>query len=101
MPSLNESLYSTPAAKRALKIHDKRIQIAESVRKQAGKSPMTFEQKMATAMTLENTARQLKVMESLNYGGATQPSSIGQYKRFALDMVGTLMPSLINKAVTC
>lgn len=100
MASLNESLYSTPAAKRALKIHDKRIQIAESVRQKAGLSPLTYEQKIATAVTLNNTARQLKVMsESLNYGGATQPSSIGQYKRFALDMVGTLIPSLIAPEV--
>lgn len=83
MASLNESLYSNPAAKRAMKIHEKRLQLAESVRQKVGKAPMTFEQRMATAMTLENTARQIKVMESLNYGGATQPSSIGQYKRFS------------------
>lgn len=99
MASLNESLYSTPAAKRALKLHSKRIAIAESVRQKAGKVPMTYEQKLATAVTLENTARHLKALESLNYGGATQPSSIGQYKRFALDMVGTVMPSLIAPEV--
>lgn len=99
MASLNESLYSTPAAKRALNIHAKRIAIAESVRKEAGKSAMTYEQKLATAVTLENTARQLRVMESLNMNGATQPSSIGQYKRFALDMVGTVVPSLIAPEV--
>lgn len=99
MPSLNESLYSSPAAKRALNIHAKRIAMAESLRKEHGKSAMTYEQKIATAMTLENTARQLRVMESMNYGGATQPSSIGQYKRFALDMVGTLMPNLIAPEV--
>ena len=95
MPSLNESLYSTPAAKRALKMHEKRIQIAESVRQKAGKSAMTYEQKLATAVTLDNTARHIRAMESLNFGGATQPASIGQYKRFALDMVSTIMPSLI------
>lgn len=95
MPSLNESLYSTPSAKRALQIHKNRIAIAESVRKEAGKSAMTYEQKLATAVTLENTKKQLKIMESLNANGATQPASIGQYKRFAMDMVGTIMPSLI------
>ena len=99
MASLNESLYSTPAAKRALKLHANRIAIAESARKAAGKAGMTYEQKLATAVTLDNTQRQLKVMESLNYGGATQPSSIGQYKRFALDMVATLVPSLIAPEV--
>lgn len=94
MASLNESFYSTPQAKRALKMYENRIKIAESVRKQAGKPALTYEQKLATAVTLSNTARHLKAMESVNLG-ATQPSSIGQYKRFALDMVGTVMPSLI------
>lgn len=84
MPSLNESLYSTPAAKRALNLYSKRIAIAESVRQKAGRTPMTYEQKLATAVCLNNTQRQLKVLESLNYGGATQPSSIGQYKRFSI-----------------
>ena len=83
MASLNESLYSTPAAKRALNMYNNRIQIAESVRKAAGKAPMTYEQKLATAVCLDNTARHIKAMESLNYGGASQPSSIGQYKRFS------------------
>ena len=99
MASLNESLYSTPAAKRAMNIHAKRIEIAESIRKANGKAPLTHEQKMATAVTLDNTVRHIKALESLNYGGATQPSHIGQYKRFALDMVGTLMPSLIAPEV--
>lgn len=94
MASLNESFYSTPQAKRALKMYENRIKIAESVRKQAGKPALTYEQKLATAVTLSNTARHLKAMESVN-AGATQPASIGQYKRFALDMVGTVMPSLI------
>lgn len=94
MASLNESFYSTPQAKRALKMYENRIKIAESVRKQAGKPALSYEQKLATAVTLSNTARHLKAMESVNLG-ATQPASIGQYKRFALDMVGTVMPSLI------
>ena len=83
MASLNESLYSSPAAKRALNIQSKRIQIAESVRQAAGKAPMTYEQKLATAMTLNNTQNLIRINESLNYGGASQPSSIGQYKRFS------------------
>lgn len=83
MASLNESLYSSPTAKRALKLHEKRIAIAENVRKNNGKSPMTYEQKLATAVCLENTRNQIKVMESVNYGGAVQPSSIGQYKRYS------------------
>lgn len=101
MPSLNESLYSTPAAKRALKLQGKRLSIAESVRAKAGKSAMTYEQKLATAVCLENTARQIRAVESVNFDSksATQPGSIGQYKRFALDMVGTIIPSLIAPEV--
>ncbi len=83
MANLNESLYSSPAAKIALRKHQKRIGIAEAVRKNAGKDAMTYEQKLATAVTLENTARQIKVLEGINAGGATQPASIGQYKRFS------------------
>ncbi len=78
MASLNESMYSSPSAKRALKLHEKRIAIAENVRRKNGKSAMTYEQKLATAVCLENTRNQIKVMESVNYGGAVQPSSIGQ-----------------------
>lgn len=84
MASLNESLYSSPTAKRALKLHEKRIAIAESVRKNNGKAPLTYEQKLATAVCLENTRNQIRVMESLNYGGASQPSNIGQYKRYSI-----------------
>lgn len=78
MAGLNESLYSTPAAKRALNLQAKRIEIAESIRKKYNKSPLTYEQKLATAVTLQNTAEALRLSEAMNYGGATQPSSIGQ-----------------------
>ena len=83
MASLNESMYSSPAAKRALNLHSKRIAIAENVRKNSGKAPLTYEQKLATAVCLENTRQSIKINESLNYGGAVQPSNIGQYKRFS------------------
>lgn len=95
MAGLNESFYANPKATRAVKKHGKRIGMVESVRKQNNLPELTFEQKVATAMALENTSQRIKVTEALNYGGATQPSSIGQYKRFAMDMVGTLVPSLI------
>lgn len=95
MPSLNETFNSAPSAKRALNLQAKRLAIAESVRQQAGKAPMSYEQKLATALTLENTRRHIKALESVNGAGATQPAAIGQYKRFALDMVGTIMPNLI------
>jgi hypothetical protein len=93
MPSLNESLYTTPSAKRALSLNKNLVEHAAAIRKERGLDT-TYERKLATAVCLENTKRQLKVMESIN-GSATQPSSIGQYKRFAVDMVGALIPSLI------
>lgn len=92
MANLNEA-YTSASARRALKIHKNRIDLAESVRKKKGLD-MSYERKLLTAQTLENTARQIKVMESVNFG-ATQPSNIGQYKRYAMDMVATLMPNLI------
>lgn len=84
MAGLNESFYANPKATRAIKKHGKRISMIEGVRKQNNLPGMTFEQKVATAMALENTAQRIKVTEALNYGGATQPSSIGQYKRFSI-----------------
>lgn len=96
MPNLNESTYASASAKRALRAFDKRIQLAESVLKKAGRPAMSYERKLATAQTLANTQRQVKVMESIaRNSGAVQPSDIGQYKRYALDMVNTVMPSLI------
>lgn len=50
---------------------------------------MNTEKKAALAVSLENTANRLKVME------ATQPGHIGQYKRYALDIVNAVVPNLI------
>lgn len=99
MPSLNEQIYSSPSAKRAMNLYNKRLGLIESVRAKAGKSAMTYEQKLATAVALDNTQKHIRAIESINYGGATQPSSIGQYKRFAIDMVGTVVSSLIAPEV--
>ena len=93
MATMNESVFNTPAAKRALKLHEARIAAAENVRKKRGLDT-NFEKKLATAVCLENTRRQIRAMEALN-GSATQPSSVGQYKRFAMDMVATLVPNMI------
>lgn len=93
MATMNESVFNTPAAKRALKLHEARITAAENVRKKRGLDT-NFEKKLATAVCLENTRRQIRAMEALS-GSATQPSSVGQYKRFAMDMVATLVPNMI------
>lgn len=93
MASLNESLFNTPSAKRALKLHEARIAAAAKARKDRGLDT-NFERQLATATCLENTRRQIKVVEGM-MAGATQPSNIGQYKRFAMDMVASLMPNLI------
>lgn len=93
MASLNESMFNTPTAKRALQLHESRIAAAAKARADRGLD-MGFERRLATAQCLENTRRQIKVVESIN-SGATQPANIGQYKRFAMDMVATLIPNLI------
>ena len=96
MASLNESLFNTPAAKRALKLHESRIIKADEKRKAHGLDPLTFEKKLATAVCLENTRQQIRSLdESVQFAGATQPSAIGQYKRFSMDMVATLIPNMI------
>lgn len=62
---------------------NKRISLVESVQK----TPLTLEKKAALATTLENTKHLLE---------ATQSRDIGQYKRFALDLVGAVVPNLIS-----
>lgn len=94
MATMNESVFNTPSAKRALKLHEARINAAAEKLSKRGRE-MNFERRLATAQCLENTRRQIKAMESLSMGQATQPSSVGQYKRFAMDMVATLVPNLI------
>jgi len=92
MANLSES-YAAASAKRALKLYGNRVNLAESVRKSHGLDT-SYERKLLTAQCLDNTARQIRVIESVNTG-AVQPSSIGQYKRYALDMVTTLTANLI------
>lgn len=100
MASLNESMFNTPAAKRALKLHESRIAAATNERSKRGLET-SFERKLATAICLENTRRQIRAInEDFNYTGATQNASIGQYKRFALDMVATLVPNMIELSRT-
>lgn len=95
MATMNEAVFNTPNAKRALKLHEGRIRTATEIRKKRGLDT-GYERQLATALCLENTRRQIRAVESLSFGvGATQPSNIGQYKRFALDMVATLIPNLI------
>lgn len=55
---------------------DKRIKATESV-----VGPMNIERKAALAMSLDNTNQRLRLAEN------TQPGNIGQYKRYALDIV--------------
>lgn len=55
----------------------------------AGK--MSAEKKAATALCLENTKKFIAYNESV----ATQSPDVGAYKRFALDMVGAVVPNLI------
>lgn len=65
---------------------NKRISLVE---KNQGKA-LTYEQRAALANTLENTADKIRVME------ATNPGSVGQYKRYALDLITATVPNLIK-----
>lgn len=58
------------------------------VEKAQGKQ-LSFEKRAMLANSLENTHQRLKFME------ATNPGSIGQYKRYALDIVTATVPNLI------
>lgn len=92
MASMNESLFNTPAAKRALKLHESRINLIKEARTKSHLGDTSYERELAAATMLENTRRHIKAMEGV---GATQPSSVGQYKRYAMDMVTTLAATLI------
>ena len=54
---------------------------------QTATGKLSEERKAATAMTLENTKKNLAYLESI---GATQSPDIGAYKRFALDISKTV-----------
>jgi len=63
----------------------KRIAMVEKVQGHG----LTFEKKAALANALEETRNRIKMVE------ATNPGSIGQYKRYALDIVNSIVPNLI------
>ena len=81
MENLTEN-YIAQSGKRALKLYGNRVQLAENVRRSHGQET-SYERKLLTAQCLDNTQRQIKVMESINTG-ATQSSNIGQYKRYSI-----------------
>lgn len=63
----------------------KRISLAEKVQ---GKQ-MSFEKRAALANILENTADRIRAVE------ATNPGSIGAYKKYALDIITASVPNTI------
>lgn len=63
----------------------KRIALAEKVQ---GKQ-MTYEKRAALANILENTADRIRITE------ATNPASIGQFKKYALDIITASVPNTI------
>lgn len=79
----NKNMVSAKTAM-LIKKWDKRIRATESVI-----GPMNIERKAALAMSLDNTNQRLRLAE------ATQPGHIGQYKRYALDIVNAVVPNLI------
>lgn len=91
---MKDNIFNTPMTQRAMRKHEARLNEAAAVAKAHGKD-FGFEKKLATAVALENTAKHIRATEAVQYGSATQPNSIGQYKRFAMDMVATTVPNLI------
>lgn len=79
----NKNMVSAKTAM-LIKKWNKRIRATESVI-----GPMNIERKAALAMSLDNTNQRLRLAE------ATQPGHIGQYKRYALDIVNAVVPNLI------
>lgn len=63
----------------------KRIAMVEK----AQKAPLNFEKRAVLANSLESTADRIRAME------ATNPGSIGAYKRYALDIITAAVPNLI------
>lgn len=61
------------------------IRVVESV-----KGKMSPEKKGALLHALENTQRRVAYKES------TQPGNIGQYKKYAIDLVTAVVPNLIS-----
>ena len=62
------------------------INLVESVKKEK----MSAEKKGALLHALENTARRVAYKESTN------PGNIGQYKKYAVDLVTAVVPNLIK-----
>lgn len=79
------AIINSPKNQLLLKKWAKRIAITESVH---GKK-LSLERKLALANSLENTNQLILQKE------ATQPGNIGQYKRYALDIVNAVVPNLI------
>lgn len=75
MATINESVVNNTNTQRLLRKYDSKLKLAESFVTKRGLD-MTLERKLATAQCLENTAKQIRVMEHIG-GSATQPSSIG------------------------
>lgn len=84
MPSVSKDMINAKN-QFLIKKWSKRIRTTESVL-----GPMSLDRKVALAASLENTHHRLKTFES------TQPGAIGQYKRYALDIVNAVVPNLIT-----
>lgn len=65
---------------------NQRVAITEGILRKAKQPNLSIEKRNTLVQCLENTQR---VLESV------QPSNIGQFKRFALDIVQSVVPNLI------
>lgn len=81
------SAVSGTTVKMLLEHYKDKVTLVENYRKANGK-PFTLEQKAALVKTLRATEDAIGIMENI------QASNIGMYKRFAIDMVGAIIPNL-------
>lgn len=74
--------YISEKTKRLIAKYANRIKLVEK----AQQAPLNLEKRAALAMSLDNTSMLLE---------ASNPGNIGQYKRYALDIVTATVPNLI------
>lgn len=90
MATINENGYlAQPKTKMLCEKWAKRIALVESTTLEGKK--MDLARRACLAKCLENTQQFIKGQ----LGEAVQSTDIGQYKRFALDIVTTVVPNLI------
>ena len=69
----------------------KKLTEVNSIMQEEGRRPLNLEQQVALAKLLENTKNRI----NYDLKEATQNTMVGPYKRYALDIVASMVPNLI------